>query len=72
LALRIIGALVAAAAAVLVLLGLVTGLLVDWDWLQSLGYGGVFWTVLVAKVARRCVLSADPGILSKALRRLPS
>jgi uncharacterized protein len=51
LALRIIGALVAAAAAVLVLLGLVTGLLVDWDWLQSLGYGGVFWTVLVAKVA---------------------
>jgi uncharacterized membrane protein (UPF0182 family) len=51
LAIRIIGALVALAVAVLVLLGLVTGLLVDWDWFVSLGYGGVFWTVIVAKVA---------------------
>ena len=42
---------VALAVAVLVLLGLVTGLLVDWDWFVSLGFGNVFWTVLVAKVA---------------------
>jgi hypothetical protein len=35
----------------LILLGLVSGFLVDWMWFSSVGYLQVFWTTIVAKVS---------------------
>lgn len=33
----------------LIIVGRVTGILVDWLWFASIGYGGVFWTILSAR-----------------------
>ncbi|RZF28917.1 UPF0182 family protein [Paraburkholderia sp. UYCP14C] len=33
----------------LIVVGRITGILVDWLWFSSIGYGGVFWSVLSAK-----------------------
>ncbi|KXU84236.1 hypothetical protein CI15_27570 [Paraburkholderia monticola] len=33
----------------LIVLGRITGILVDWLWFSSVGYGGVFWTILWAR-----------------------
>jgi hypothetical protein len=33
----------------LIVVGWITGILVDWLWLTSVGYGDVFWTILSAK-----------------------
>jgi uncharacterized membrane protein (UPF0182 family) len=33
----------------LIVVGRITGMLVDWLWFSSIGYGGVFWTILSAK-----------------------
>jgi uncharacterized membrane protein (UPF0182 family) len=34
----------------LIVVGRITGILVDWLWFSSIGYGGVFWTILSARV----------------------
>jgi len=33
----------------LIVIGRVTGLLIDWLWFSSVGYGDVFWTILVTR-----------------------
>ncbi|CAB3802645.1 UPF0182 family protein [Paraburkholderia fynbosensis] len=33
----------------LIVVGRITSVLVDWLWFSSIGYGGVFWTILCAK-----------------------
>ncbi|MCX5540025.1 UPF0182 family protein [Paraburkholderia sp. CNPSo 3076] len=33
----------------LIVVGRITGILVDWLWFSSIGYGGVFWTMLCAR-----------------------
>jgi uncharacterized membrane protein (UPF0182 family) len=33
----------------LIVAGRITGILVDWLWFSSIGYGGVFWTILSAR-----------------------
>ncbi|MCP3713076.1 UPF0182 family protein [Paraburkholderia sp. CNPSo 3274] len=33
----------------LIVVGRITGILVDWLWFSSIGYGGVFWTLLCAR-----------------------
>ena len=47
---RIVAIIVAVAFVVLSALGLVTGFLVDWTWFYSVGYLGVFWTIVFAKI----------------------
>ncbi|HEX3430428.1 MAG TPA: UPF0182 family protein [Rhizomicrobium sp.] len=37
--------------AVLIVLGLVSGFLVDWAWFSSLGFAAIFWTTIGAKCA---------------------
>ncbi|MDE2182948.1 MAG: UPF0182 family protein [Alphaproteobacteria bacterium] len=32
-------------------LGFLTRFLVNWDWFSALGYGGVFWTTIMARIA---------------------
>ncbi|MDE2266671.1 MAG: UPF0182 family protein [Alphaproteobacteria bacterium] len=54
---RIIAALVVVLGG-LSTLGLVARFLVNWDWFSSVGYGGVFWTVIAAKVALFAVVFA--------------
>jgi hypothetical protein len=56
-------ALVAAAAAGLIALGLATSFLVDWDWFSSLGYLSVFWTIVGAKVALFVAVFASSAIV---------
>src|SRR5215472_13424095 len=41
----------AAIIAGLIVLGLISGFLVDWLWFSSLGFAAIFWTVIAAKVA---------------------
>jgi uncharacterized protein len=48
---RIIAAVVAVAMFGMTVLGLTTSFLVDWGWFASLGYAGVFWTTVSAKIA---------------------
>ncbi|MBN3785785.1 UPF0182 family protein [Burkholderia sp. Ac-20353] len=36
--------------ALLIAVGRVTGVLVDWLWFSSVGYAGVFWTILLTRV----------------------
>jgi len=55
---------IAVVAAGLIALGMLTDLLVDWSWLSSIGYVGVFWTVLGAKAALFvAVFVASTGLL---------
>jgi hypothetical protein len=35
----------------LILIGLASSFLVDWEWFSAVGYNGVFWTVIAAKIA---------------------
>ncbi|OAJ52325.1 hypothetical protein A6V36_17810 [Paraburkholderia ginsengiterrae] len=62
---RLRGYAIAAAAviAVLIVAGRITGLLVDWLWFASIGYAGVFWTVL----ATRALLFAAAFAVSAAV-----
>ena len=39
-------------------LGLTTSFLVNWGWFSAVGYGGVFWTVVTAKIALFTVVFA--------------
>ncbi|GAB7548474.1 UPF0182 family membrane protein [Cupriavidus sp. 8B] len=48
--LRRIAARVAVGVIGLVIVGRLTGMLVDWLWFSSVGYVNVFWTILVTKV----------------------
>jgi len=59
---RGIALVVAAIVACLVLLGLVSGVLVDWAWFSSLGFAAVFWTTVLAK----CALFATAFVASAA------
>ena len=42
----------------LIALGLATRFLVNWSWFSAVGYGGVFWTVITAKIALFVVIFA--------------
>lgn len=48
--LRHIAARVAVGVIALIVVGRITGMLIDWLWFSSIGYVNVFWTILVAKV----------------------
>jgi uncharacterized protein len=48
--LRLVGVVIAVIV-VLIALGSVSSVVVDWAWFSSIGYAGVFWTVLATKVA---------------------
>lgn len=50
----------------LLIFGSLAGLIVDWLWLSSLGYGGVFRTILVAKVLLFVAVFIATGILLAA------
>jgi len=55
---RILAILFAAVVFTLIVLGLITNFLVDWSWFASLGFVGVFWTVVAAKLALFLVAAA--------------
>ncbi|MGT0193898.1 UPF0182 family membrane protein [Burkholderia pyrrocinia] len=48
--LRRYGIMAAVVVACLIVIGRITGILVDWLWFSSIGYAGVFWTILSARV----------------------
>ncbi|UXU85369.1 UPF0182 family membrane protein [Burkholderia sp. S-53] len=48
--LRRYGIAAAVVVACLIVIGRITGFLVDWLWFASVGYAGVFWTILSARV----------------------
>jgi uncharacterized membrane protein (UPF0182 family) len=50
MAMRAAGITIAAVVAALIVLARVSGVVVDWAWFSTIGYVGVFWTVVVAKV----------------------
>jgi hypothetical protein len=41
-----------------IVVGRITGVLVDWLWFSSVGYGGVFWTLLCTKALLFAVVFA--------------
>ncbi|MGH6828435.1 MAG: UPF0182 family protein [Rhizomicrobium sp.] len=43
-------AFIVAVGAILIALDLATNLLVNWDWFFSVGFVGVYWTIIVAKI----------------------
>jgi len=43
---RLVGILILTAAAILVVLGVVSNLIVKWLWMKNLDYAGIFWTIL--------------------------
>ncbi|NUA30773.1 UPF0182 family membrane protein [Cupriavidus basilensis] len=64
LRLRRIAARVAVGIIGLIVIGRLTGLLVDWLWFSSIGYVNVFWTVLVTKVLLfAAVFAASAGAI---------
>jgi uncharacterized protein len=48
---KVIGVAITAIIASLVVLGRVSGIVVDWAWFSTVGYADVFWTILAAKGA---------------------
>ena len=61
---RIVALAVVVFVTCLVALGLLTDVLVDWLWFSSVGYAGVFWTMVEAKaVIFFAVLAASAGVL---------
>ncbi|WP_416048895.1 UPF0182 family protein [Cupriavidus basilensis] len=64
LRLRRIAARVAVGIIGLIVIGRLTGMLVDWLWFSSIGYVNVFWTVLVTKVLLfAAVFAASAGAI---------
>ncbi|AJG19909.1 UPF0182 family protein [Cupriavidus basilensis] len=62
--LRRIAARVAAGIIGLIVIGRLTGMLVDWLWFSSIGYVNVFWTVLVTKALLfAAVFAASAGAI---------
>ena len=45
------GILIAAIAAVLIILGVISSSIVKWLWMRSLDYAGIFWTILFTQRA---------------------
>src|ERR1039458_3247262 len=50
MALRGIGVTIAVVVGALIVLGRASGFVVDWAWFSTIGFAGVFWTVVVTKV----------------------
>jgi len=50
-------------AACLIALGLASNFLVDWTWFASVGFSGVFWTIVGAKIALFATVFAATGII---------
>jgi uncharacterized membrane protein (UPF0182 family) len=48
---RFMGILIAAIAAVLIILGVISSSIVKWLWMRSLDYAGIFWTILFTQRA---------------------
>jgi uncharacterized protein len=48
---RLVGAAVTVIVVMLVVLGRISGVVVDWAWFSSIGYVDIFWTVFAAKAA---------------------
>jgi uncharacterized protein len=64
--------------AVLIVAGRITGMLADWLWFDSIGYAGVFWTVLAAKAllfavafALSTVVIGASGFVAHRYARMP-
>ncbi|CAB3793143.1 hypothetical protein LMG28614_03659 [Paraburkholderia ultramafica] len=48
----------------LIVVGRITGIVVDWLWFSSIGYGGVFWTLLSTKALLfAIVFAASAGLI---------
>ena len=60
--LRLVGVVIAVIV-VLIALGSVSSVVVDWAWFSSIGYAGVFWTVLATKAAVFVVVFAVSTLL---------
>ena len=58
-----IGAAVAVIVVALILLGGISGLVVDWAWFSTLGYVGVFWTVFATKAVLFITVFAASSLL---------
>ena len=57
-----IGVAIAAIIASLVVLGRVSGIVVDWAWFSTIGYVDVFWTMFAAKAAVFTAVFAVSGV----------
>ena len=77
-----IGVAIAAFIVSLVVLGRVSGIVVDWVWFSTIGYVDVFWTIFAAKdvvFLKRKVFAAAgdtsppklPGTRSRTVQALP-
>jgi uncharacterized protein len=60
---KAIGVWIAVALAVLFVLGRVSGIVVDWAWFTSVGYGRVFRTVFVARTAMFCAVFVATALI---------
>jgi uncharacterized membrane protein (UPF0182 family) len=60
---RRIGVPIAVVVALLLALGRMTNVVVDWAWFSAIGYVDVFWKVLVAQVALFVVIFAVSALL---------
>jgi uncharacterized protein len=60
---RRIGTAAAVIVAALVLLGSANGLVVDWAWFSTIGYGRVFWTVFTTKAVWSTAVFAVSSLL---------
>src|ERR1700733_16173341 len=61
---RVVAVAIVIVVAGLIALGMLTDVLVDWTWFSAIGYVGVFWTVLGAKLALFfAVFVASAGLL---------
>ena len=58
-----VGATIAAILVLLILLGRVSSIVVDWAWFSSVGYAGVFWTAFAAKAALFAVVFTVSALL---------
>ena len=57
------GVAIAAIVASLIVLGRVSGIVVDWAWFSTIGYVNVFWTVFAAKAVLFIAVFAVSGLL---------
>ena len=58
-----IGVAIAAIVASLIVLGRVSGIVVDWAWFSTIGYVDVFWTIFAAKAVLFIAVFAVSGLL---------
>lgn len=60
---KAIGVWIAVAVALLFVLGRISGIVVDWAWFTSVGYGLVFWTLFLARAVMFCTVFAATALV---------